>query len=385
MAKHPAWMIIPVFYPAVGGAERQAQRVSQVLMADHNLAVTVLTRRHSPLLPSNLLASDCLNGLPIWRLSVRSPILRRKAVRLRFFLNGLWYLLRHGRGGGNFHAHDDRESAWLAVVARRLLGGRAIIKLRSGRYRYAQLTGWRAWLFYWRLNLADHVIAVNQEVVDLLREHGVGPPRVVWIPNGVDVEDFYPNPELDRSALRARLNLPGDKTLALFVGRLHSHKGSDVLLDAWARLGEAVRAETVLVLVGDGRQSAALRAMIDRAALGDSVKMVGMQTQVRDYYWAADFLVLPSRTEGLSNSLIEAFACGLPAVASNVGGALDIVEEGKNGLLFETENPDSLAQAVGEMLEMRSQWRAMGECARQTVMAKNDLHRVADAIWQLYR
>jgi glycosyltransferase involved in cell wall biosynthesis len=112
--------------------------------------------------------------------------------------------------------------------------------------------------------------------------------------------------------------------------------------------------------------------------------MAGMQQQVREYYWAADFLVLPSRTEGLSNSLIEAFACGLPAIASNVGGALDLISEEDNGFLFESENASALAQALEHMLEQQSEWSAMGDCARQTIIAQADVKNTAYKLKELY-
>ena len=82
---------------------------------------------------------------------------------------------------------------------------------------------------------------------------------------------------------------------------------------------------------------------------------------------AADIFVLPSRTEGLSNSMIEAMACGLPVVASRVGGARDLIEERKNGFTFSSEQPMELSLKLSSLLTQTDQWATMGSCGRHKV------------------
>lgn len=382
MAERKVWMIIAHFYPVVGGAERQVQRVATHLQRDHGLAVTILTRRHSARLPATLPSHETLDGLRVIRLPSQS-LLVSKTASLVFFLSAFWQLARYGRGD-NYHAHDEGVSAWIAVIARHLFGGRAIIKLRSGAYFYSGFSGWRQRLFFRLLALADQVIVVNSEMMALLKAQGLTAEKIAYIPNGIDLDSYQPASGQSVSALRQSLSLPPDKTLALFVGRLDPLKGVDVLLDAWAALSDSVRQQCQLVIVGDGPDMAALKQRITQHSIGASVTMTGEQELVRDYYWAADFLILPSRTEGLSNTLLEAFACGLPAVASKVGGAIDLIREGENGLLFETENPTALAKAIEQMLVQRSKWPAMGDCARRTVLAQADLRPIAARVAALY-
>lgn len=377
----PVWMIIANFYPGIGGAERQAQRLSKALIA-RGWPVRVLTRQHSPALPQGLPASDVVDGIPVIRLYSRGAI---KIGSLLFVLGGLWHLLRHG-SRGIYHAHDIGAPSWLALVARYLLGGRCIIKLRTGCYRYEKRCSSRVarWQFCALLRLADRVVVVSREVERFVCNLGIPAARVIRIPNSVDTSLFYPISAEERIATRKQLGLPTEKTIVLYVGVLKPIKGTDILLRAWALLPVDIRTEALLLLVGDGAERANLLRMITSLRLHESVFLAGMQQAVRDYYWAADIFVLPSRTEGLSNALVEAMACGLPVIASNVGGTLDVVEEGQNGVLFEAENHHQLAQKLASMIAMQERWVQIGALARQRVKAYADLDMAVDRLHQLY-
>ena len=124
--------------------------------------------------------------------------------------------------------------------------------------------------------------------------------------------------------------------------------------------------------------------MIPALNLGESVVLAGARRDVRDYYWAADVFVLASRTEGLSHALLEAMSCGLPAVVSNAGGSPDVVQDGANGLLFESENHGQLAQRLASMMDMRERWAEMGAHARQTVVDYADLDVCVRLMSRLY-
>jgi glycosyltransferase involved in cell wall biosynthesis len=122
------------------------------------------------------------------------------------------------------------------------------------------------------------------------------------------------------------------------------------------------------------------------AALGieDTVVLAGRQETTRDYYWASDLFVLPSRTEGQSNALNEAMACGLPVIASNVGGTLDVVEEGKSGVLFESENEHELAEKLSSLLTARERWAELGTHARLAILQHADLGETVTRLKEIY-
>ena len=377
------WMISPLFYPYVAGAQRQAQIVSEMLLA-RGWSLRVLTRRHSPGLPDDLPAEDVVDGVPVTRLYSRGG---RRVRSLLYVLGGLWYLIRHGRSG-IYHAHGPGTQAWLAVIARYLLDGRSIIKIRNGSYinnkRYLSRAH-RRWLFVIPLRLADRVVVVSRDGEQLTHRLGIPPTRVVRVPNGVDTNLFHPVSREVKLATRKRLGFTDNTTIVLYVGRLSlATKDLDTLMHAWAHLPDDVRAEALLVLVGDGVHREKLMHLINSLGIAESVLMVGRKREIRDYYWAADIFTLPSRDEGLSNALLEAMACGLPVVASSVGGTPDVVEEDQNGLLYEPENYHQLAQKLALMIEMKDHWDKMGELGRQAVTSYAELSVVADQLSRLY-
>jgi len=173
--------------------------------------------------------------------------------------------------------------------------------------------------------------------------------------------------------------------MLLFVGRLNPIKGLDVLVRAWGLLPRRMRDKALLVLVGDGPEKAKLLDSVEQLGLAESVRLVGAQRAVREYYWAADIFVLPSRSEGLSGALVEAMACGLPCIASNVGGAPDLIKDGRNGSLFASEDPDQLASKLAAMLGMPDRWAEIGMLGRQTVVEYADMDLVVDRLRNLYR
>ena len=132
---------------------------------------------------------------------------------------------------------------------------------------------------------------------------------------------FHPISSEKKTAIRTRLGLPANRAIFLYAGRLNAKKGGDVLLRAWALLPQRARDNALLVLVGGDVDDKSILDLIASLKIRDSILLVGHQQDIRSYYWAADSFVLASRTEGMSNALLEAMSCGLPAIVSNVGGS----------------------------------------------------------------
>lgn len=194
---------------------------------------------------------------------------------------------------------------------------------------------------------ADGVIAVSQDLAERVIGLGARPDRVRVVIDGVDKQMFCPG---SRGAARQRLNLdPGRKHL-LFVGNLVPVKGLDILLAACRQL-PAVCAPWQLHLIGAGPLEARLRAAVRATGLGERVCFHGpiAHGDLPDWFRAADLFVLASRSEGVPNVLLEAAACGLPFVASRVGGIPEIASLGA-GRLVPPEQPAALAMGIAGML-----------------------------------
>ena len=194
---------------------------------------------------------------------------------------------------------------------------------------------------------ADGVIAVSGDLRDRVVGLGVPADRVAVIYDGVDPQIFYPG---DRQSARAAANLPGGWPAApvlLFVGNLVAVKGIDVLVHALASLKSPAR----LVVVGAGPERAPLARLAGELGVADRVTFLGSlaQAALPDWYRAADLFVLPSRSEGVPNVLLEASACGTPWVASRVGGIPEMPGHASRRLV-PPENPEALAAAIADAL-----------------------------------
>jgi teichuronic acid biosynthesis glycosyltransferase TuaC len=193
-------------------------------------------------------------------------------------------------------------------------------------------------MIQWAARRAAGVITVCHALKDEVINLGVDPARVTSLRNGVDLQLFRP---VEREAVRARLGLQHFTLLA--VGHLVPVKAQQVAVAALVALPD-VR----LLIAGNGPNRAMLEKLARELGVADRLTMLGAlpQTQLRDYYGAADALVLPSEREGWANVLLEAMACGTPVVASRVWGTPEVVAAPEAGLLMEERTPKGLADAV---------------------------------------
>ncbi|MBK9607621.1 MAG: glycosyltransferase [Betaproteobacteria bacterium] len=186
--------------------------------------------------------------------------------------------------------------------------------------------------------------ALRQQLVDA----GLEPDRVVVNYNGVDAARFKPR---DRCEARRSLDLMVEGRLLLFVGNLKVTKGCVDLMEAFVVLA-AEDARVMLVFIGDGEARAQLDALASRAGLGGRVRMLGKCTHAELPAWfsAADLLCLPSHNEGVPNVVLEAMACGVPVVATRVGGVPEVLPDFA-GELVDLADPSALVAALKRALQ----------------------------------
>jgi 1,4-alpha-glucan branching enzyme len=203
------------------------------------------------------------------------------------------------------------------------------------------------------LSRSTWLIAVSPAVRAHLVELGAPDARISVIPNGVDLERFYP-----------AVNVKQGPRVVMFVGRLISNKGPDTFLRALLQLrseGSSFKA----VFVGDGP----MRAQLEEQAksLGPSVEFAGQIPDVAPLLRQADILVRPSLTEGLPLGILEAMASGVSVIASDIAGNRDLIRHGDNGLLVPPNDSSALAQAIRALLEDTSRRKKLAGSAMQTV------------------
>lgn len=200
------------------------------------------------------------------------------------------------------------------------------------------------------LSRANGIVAVSQQLADRLIELGVDASRLRIVYNGVDGEVFFPG---NRRESRVKLGLDSVAPVVLFVGNLVPVKGVDVLLDACARLvQDGVRFQCHFI--GEGPLRAKLQQQVDTLGLTDYVVFHGSRPlqEMPIWYRSADVVALASHSEGVPNVLLEAAACGIPFVASAVGGVPEIAQWGASRLV-PSGNARQLADALRDVLTGR--------------------------------
>lgn len=198
------------------------------------------------------------------------------------------------------------------------------------------------------LRRAAHIVPVSDEFRDALRhEFGCKRPMTALY-NGVDTEQFHPR---DKLACRRTLGLPEDQKMILFVGSMIKRKGIDTLLKALSHHAVADRS-VQLVLAGEGPRMDEMKALAAAEGLADRVRFLGKVGRDEVHLWmsAADMLVLPSHSEGRPNVVLEGMASGLPVVATGVNGTVELISDGKDGLLFEPGDVAGLAARLDRVL-----------------------------------
>jgi glycosyltransferase involved in cell wall biosynthesis len=195
----------------------------------------------------------------------------------------------------------------------------------------------------WAADRAAAIITVCAALKDALIELGVAPDKITPLRNGVDLERFRP---VDRDEARTRLGLSGPVLIS--VGHLIERKGHHLVIEALKSLPDFR-----LLLVGQGPEEAQLRALAERLDVGARVRFVGSvpQEQLRDYYGAADALVLASSREGWANVLLEAMACGTPVVATPVWGTPEVVATPAAGVLTTRRDAAAIVDAIRRLFQ----------------------------------
>jgi colanic acid/amylovoran biosynthesis glycosyltransferase len=221
-----------------------------------------------------------------------------------------------------------------------------------------------------RIDAAAAVVTVSRaNVRHLTRTYGVSPRKLHVIPCGVDVRRFRPPPPAPRPPL------------VVCVARLKPIKNHGLLLEACALLA-ARGVPFRCVLVGDGPERANVEATCDRLALGDRVELVGAaeQADVLRWWQRASVAVLTSDYEGVPVSLMEAGACGVPAVATAVGGVPELVQDGVTGLLAPAGDADAVADRLECLLTDPRLATRLGAAARRRVEREFSVVRQVDRL-----
>jgi glycosyltransferase involved in cell wall biosynthesis len=269
----------------------------------------------------------------------------------------------------NTHSSTD---AWLVAMA-----GATIARMPPVvRTRHVSTPVNNSWTTRWLYQRATRHLVVTGEALkaQLVRDNGFDPRRITSVRTGIDLARFRP---LDREASRSRLGIDARPAVAI-VATLRDWKGHDDLLDAWTAL--QVQGWQLLV-VGDGPRRDHLERRVAHMGLVDQVRFAGNQDDVPAWYACAEIAVLPSYgDEGVPQSLMQAAACGLPAISTPVGAIPEAVRDGKTGLLVPPRDAKALTSALSYLMTHDDLRRHMGGAAREYAQKQFGIDRMLDAM-----
>lgn len=317
------------FFPWVGGAETVLDNLARELTGlGHHIVVLAPKARNT---------HDAQYPYEVVR--YRKPFSKR--IGLRLMVPRLVMLHRRHRFD-IIHCHSSYPPAYVALAFRKLFDVPIVVRphgsdvLPGGRIRSNPRVEKK---LKRTLARVDAVIAQGAFLKATVEELGVDPAKVYVIHNGVNLKEFSQGKPFGHP-----------RPYMLGLGNWIPRKGFDVLLRAFAMLRDDA---PDLLLAGRGGEEEKLKTLARELGITQRVRFVGfIQGQPKvDLYRGAMFFVCPSRIEPFGNVILEAMASGLPVVATAVGGNTELIADGERGLLCESENPESLADALQRMLE----------------------------------
>lgn len=348
-----------------GGAEKNLTRIATGLDRSRFVPV-VCSIAPLPVERRDLVKSLESAGVAIHSLEARGTLHVFAALsRLRKLLDELRPDLMQ-----TFLFHANVLGAW-AARSRDL-------RLVAG-YRVADPRRWRTTLERRALERAERAVCVSESVRQFYVDKRNFPPeKLVVIPNAVDVPDT------------ANLNRPVDypsapagRMRAISVGRLHPQKGLDQGM-RWVATALDMGANLDWTIVGDGPERRRLEGIANELGIADRIHFVGWRSDVASWLAASDLFLLPSRWEGMPNALLEAFAVGLPAVASGVEGVAETLGADAASQMVAGDNPFAASAKIAALVAQPALRRRLGEANRQRMSERFSPSAVVERYARLY-
>jgi glycosyltransferase involved in cell wall biosynthesis len=372
-------ILTETYYPVVGGGETQAWTLAEGLVAN-GLAVMVLTRRSD----ASFKKIEQYEEVTVYRLPPTGP---QHLKKWGLLLTSLPALITLRNQYDLVFVSGYRVVGITAVLVSKLLGKTCVLKAdsqgeMSGTFFASGLARLhltpsslpvRAFLAArnWVLRRADAFVAISEDIAVELASQGIDSEAIHHITNSVDTQKFRPVDRQTKQLLRSRLGLPQENTIITYTGRLVSYKGLPLLMRVWTELRKKRKNITLLLLGSGGLDihncETELEAYVTAHGLQESVTFAGDVRNVHEYVQASDIFVFPTENEGFPLALVEAMACGLPAISTPVGAIKDIITHMEDGLIVGAGDYQQTHDALDALMTDAALAACLGDAARRTV------------------
>lgn len=375
-----ALRVVHVMEATIGGTRRHLRDVSALQAADGFDVTVVASAEREPAFRADL-AELSARGVRVRELPMVRAISPWRDAR---HVRALAALLRE-LAPDVVHTHSSKAGVLGRVASLWTGRGKRVHTPHTFAFLFQGMFSPRKRAFFReverRLARRTHaIVAVSASEAETIRASGIVPPaRLHVVPNGID-----PAPWLAAEPLeRASLGVPADVPLALVAGLLNVAKGQDIAL---ALLAEPACRSLVLLVAGNGAERAALERQATELGVADRVRFLGWRDDVPRLVRTCDFVLLPSRWEGLPYAVLEAFAACVPVVATPVDGARELVIDGETGALATAIDARALATATARLLALSPAERAaLGRAGRELVVARHTLRHMVAGLADVYR
>ncbi|MEW5951061.1 MAG: glycosyltransferase family 4 protein [Elusimicrobia bacterium] len=369
-------MVISNFYPKVGGTEKQCFELSCALSAAGH-QVTVFTRN-----TGGLAFEEEISGFKIKRAKVFGPLFFDSIL----FMIAVFREIVFGPKADIIHVHMISSFALAVLAAAKIRKIKTVFSVSGGKDLNEFTMSKKN--FFGRIKLfiikksKMKILAKNSQVFQWLKSENLGKWEIILFKNGVDTLK-YNVPLLDEKQ-KAKEKIGAFGFNFLFVGRLSWEKRIKEFLEVFAELiSEEPSKKFNFIIVGDGPCKKDLEQAVVSLGIQKRVFILGQKYELRDFYFAGEVFVLPSISEGLSNSMLEAMSCGLALAASKNGGASEIIKNGENGCLFDPLNRKEIKNCLKQLLSCPD-IKDMGKINRKIASEQFSMTVVAKELSLIY-
>lgn len=371
--------VVDSTFPGAGGAEAQARKLARAL-ASKNASVEFVSPRTLP----GMSNYETIDGMPCHRVSYPHVKFIGAAILLIRFA---WFLFQRRNDYDVVHVHITRLLATVAVFMRPMTGLPVIAKI-SGYFEFKggildpDSKNPANAILRKILRKIDYVQTISTQTRERLLEAGFTEKQIKYIPNGIDSAET-----IETLDLLPEFPLENKNTVVFgYCGRLRQIKGVEVLLESFSNFVKTQPNQSVkLRIAGGGQLLESFKEGIKKNGLSDDIEFLGSIDDTLEFYKSLDVYIQPSFAEGLPNSVIEAMVCGLPVLATDIGGNRDLVDHNKEGWLFEAGDADALTALMQRCIDERASLAAIGLRGRERIVAAYDFSSVTSDLLDLYR
>lgn len=348
--------IVPTMFPKYKGDYYGSFVFDEAQMLVKNRFEVHVVTQHNPKIPYN----EVMDGIHVHRFKWLEPkefkaLVHFKGLKDNFrlvtYLISLFFNLIIVTRKYNIdiiHAHSTIPTGLIGVIVAKIMKKPVFITAHGMDINNFENSSFFKQLIKFSLNNCNKAIAVSSDLAEKMRYLGVDQDKIIILRNAVDTDKFKPT---HIKTVRKNYDIKNN-ILILFVGYLDTFKGIFELIDAFYEVNTKNK-NSMLMIIGEGPKEDELKKRVSNLGLVKSVIFTGKvpPMNIHEYYQSADIFVLPSHTEGIPLSILEAMSCGLPIISSCVGGIPEVVEDGKNGFLVSPKDKMQLTVKLETLID----------------------------------